>query len=105
MKPIPDKVLADRMLANREHRYSIAHFFRLNSGRYLISCFIFAALIAITAALELYPLTVFSFGLIVGMFARDLGWFMAIKRTSQFTERVIDWPKVEMMAAGESIGD
>lgn len=101
---VPDQILARRMLANRENGCSISHFYRLNYGRYLISAFIFAALIATTAALELYPLAVFSFGLIVGTIARDLGWFLAIQRTWPFTERVIDWAKVAELAQTETSG-
>lgn len=101
MRKIPDKILARRMLSNRAHGYAISHFYLLHLPRYAVTVLLYSALIGTAVLAELYSVGVFTFGLIVGAFARDLGWFMSIRKSWPFTEKVVDWDKVEELAGGD----
>lgn len=99
MKPPSDQALARLMLETLETGYSFGLFYRRNGRRYAL--LVFAGLFTITllVSLRMWPVGVLVGGMIVGALIRDLGWVRSTRRTWPFTQRVIDWDKVRVLAA------
>ncbi len=100
MKKHSDKVFANRLLKRREVKSSLMFFYKANLKRYSILVpFFFGVMLFCWFVMErdiVFP--AFALGLLVGTIARDLSWFIAIKKGWPFTEKVINWQKVEELA-------
>ena len=103
MKANTDQTLARHCLAHR-NGYSITRVVRQAKLRYI---FILAILVAFVFVLNstidpmLRALCVFAVGMLLGAVARDFVWLRQIKKNWPFNVRIIDWKKVEEIAAGE----
>lgn len=99
MKPLSDQFLALRMLEAREQGYTFRLFYRRNLGRYAFLFLVSGATIALVAQLRLWSIASLILGMVVGAVLRDLGWLRSVRRTWPFTRKVMDWEKVERLAA------
>jgi hypothetical protein len=97
-----DQVLAKRNLeARAQGGLSIGFFLRLSMRRYLILGVYFVLVEALCIQFQLWAILVLLIGIYLGGLIRDLGQFKASVRAWPFSERVMDWDKVQRIADAE----
>lgn len=99
-----DQTLAKYFLLGRRHSYSFRYMIWLSRYRIVPSLILLGALLVVCGFVldsGLWSTSIFVIGYLSGGLMRDLGWFRSVHRQWPFTERVIDWPRVEAYAAGE----
>lgn len=106
MKAITEQKLARHCLIHR-NGYSISYVLRQTKMRYvfifgIILAFIFVWNSTIDSAFK--SLCIFAVGMLLGAVARDFVWLRQIKKNWPFNVKIIDWKKVEEIAAGEAPG-
>jgi hypothetical protein len=95
---------AQNLLVHRASGFSIAYVLRKSIWHYLLRCLIALALLVAsfsTGDVYLRLLFMSCFGMLIGGFLRDLGWFLRTKAFWPFTVRITNWDIVEAIAAGE----
>jgi hypothetical protein len=105
MKVPSDQIMAKHYLAHREAgTYSILNILRRSAKRYIFSLILMvllAVMATYTTERVLRIMGLIGVGMYIGMFLRDFGWFRNIKASWPFTEKIIDWQKVEAIAKGD----
>jgi len=99
MKKYTDKFFANNLLEKRKANSTILYCYKRTLKVNIISIFVCLIGTALLFMLDIgigFP--AIYLGLFIGAFARDLGWFISIKKSWPFTEKVIDWQKVEELA-------
>jgi len=100
-----ERRIARLYLAQRECGYSGAAFVRAAKWGYVIlgACLVLVAII-FSATDELWAkgLCLWAAGMLLGAVLRDVGWFRRIKMNWPFTEKIIDWQKVEEIASEDA---
>jgi hypothetical protein len=81
--------------------YTIGLFYRWNALRYLFFLTYFGAALGLLAVLQLWVLFWLMLGLSLGKLGCDFGWARCQARAWPVSERLIDWDKVQRLAAGE----
>ena len=99
-----DSERARMLLRHREKGFSILRAIRGAIRRYILSLVILATLIVFVVLHPQIRLLWIGIGMYAGMFLRDLGWYGAVKRTWAFTERTVDWDRVQEIAGSEGGG-
>jgi len=99
---------ARALLERRRDGYSIWRTLRGTTGRYILwmlacICFIVAAMLSDNTGFRV--LCAWAFGMFAGAMIRDVGWLRAIKSKWPFMCELLDWSKVEAMAAEDDAGD
>jgi hypothetical protein len=100
MKKRSDKFLANFLLKRSKAKSSLPFFYKANLKHYLICVSFFAGVMAFCWFLMEgnIPLLLFALGVFWGTVARDLRWFISMKKGWPFTEKVINWEKVAELA-------
>jgi hypothetical protein len=96
-----DRQMAHHLLVHRSAGYSSWHVLSVSRYRYLMSFAAVAVLVFVWCYAGdpfLRMFCLFCVGVYTGAFLRDFGWLRRLKMNWPFTERVIDWKKVEEMA-------
>jgi hypothetical protein len=103
MKKQTEQELARHMLAHRSKGYSLAYVLRKSAAR----C---AILVAILIAFAIWfhatedpwqkGLCLWGVGAFLGALARDIGWLRRARRQWPFTEKIVNWQRVEDLAEG-----
>ena len=99
--------MAKHYLAQRDREYSIAYVLRRSKRRYAFHIALMVVfVIGCTAAEDLWlkGFCLWSFGMYFGALCRDAGWLRRIKKAWPFTQKIIDWKKVEEIANQEGAG-
>ena len=104
MKRQTEQAMARHYLAHRQAGYSIPYVLRRSAGRYalligLLLLFLAGAYLARDRWDSGFCL--WGIGVATGAFARDAGWLRRIKRQWPFTQKIINWQKVEEIAEGK----
>ena len=86
------------MLETRNHGYSFAQHCRKSAKLYLILIAYLGVSLALLSFWHFWSPFYFVFGMVVGAFLRDVGWVRSIVKTRPFTEKVVDWDKVQRLA-------
>ena len=92
------KSLLDRKAANATLLYSIRKAWKI----------LFLRVIFIVSSLYFYIeieknlILIIVVGGVIGATLQDIGWFMGIKKSWNFTTNIIDWSKVERIAKDDS---
>ena len=104
MAKMSDKMLAKRMVQVRaQGGYKIGPFLRFNAKGYVVLVLYFGAMLAFLAYVQMW--TVFS-GIacfVCGVFIRDVSWLVGLRRTWEFSRKIIDWDRVKRVADGETL--
>jgi len=95
------------LLEQRRNGYSIWRMLGRMRSRYILR--LMASVICLVAAVLSYEtwfrlLCVWAFGMFAGSMLRDVAWLRATKRDWPFFCEMIDWAKVEAVAAEEDAG-
>jgi hypothetical protein len=99
MKPVSDKILAQRMLqARADGGYRLRLFLRINTKGYIFLVLFFSALSTVSAFVGCWPCTFLVAGIGFGVFLRDVSWLTGIQRSWPFSVRITDWDKVQKIA-------
>lgn len=104
MKRPTEQDLARQYLFYRERGYSLRYVLRKSIRQYVIHFSLLAVfVIALLAAdgLVYKGVCLLGIGIHVGAIARDIGWLRRTKTLWPFSKKIIDWHKVEDIAAGE----
>jgi len=104
MKKTTEQTMARHMLAHRDKNYSIIYVLRRSAWRYtlligLLLLFVVAS--RSTADWTIKGFCLWGSGMFLGALCRDIGWFLRIKRSWPFTQKITDWRKVEEIAEGK----
>lgn len=102
MKRKPDYELAKHFLAQRAAGYSIRYVLKQSGWQYartIILTILVAGAVACLADSAAKCFVTWALGMLMGALARDFGWLRHIKGHWSFTEKFIDWKKVEELAA------
>lgn len=100
MKTPSDQQLALHCLAHRDG-YSLGYVFRQSWVRYMFLGILLLVCVSFSLVAEdrlIQGFFLWAIGMCFGAIVRDLGWLRKIKKQWQFTERIIDWNKVEKMS-------
>lgn len=100
MKTQSDHQLARHYLAHRKG-YSLGYVFRQSRIRYAVLgslLLVSALLFLLTDDYIIKGFCLWAIGVWFGAIVRDFGWLRNIKQQWSFTERVIDWNKIEELA-------
>ena len=104
MKNYTDKELADFVLEMRQQGGQTRWRYRKMGWRRWA---LFLGLIALLLALGMFARSVgfcgFTIGLVAGIFSRDGAYVRQLRAAWPFYAKVIDWPKVQRIADGESV--
>ena len=99
-----EQQLARHLLVHKAKGYSIIHIIRTSAWLYLIHVVLGTAMLVAcfkTDDVSLRLLFMFGFGMFTGALLRDVGWFRRIKKNWPFSQKIMDWAKVEAIAKGE----
>lgn len=99
-----EQELARHMLAHRSKGYSLAYVLRKSAVRYTIQVSIlgiFVIWFLKTDELWYKGLCLWAIGMFIGALARDVGWLRRIKHQWPFTQKIINWQRVEDIAEGK----
>jgi hypothetical protein len=101
MKKQTYKQLARHLLAQRTNRYSFRHemSFHPYLNMYpLVIIGVFTFIVCITEVSFTRGISLIGIGILIGSFNSGFARMRGLRRDSPFTEKVIDWNKVEEMA-------
>jgi hypothetical protein len=99
MKPLSDKILAERMLQARAcGGYKLRPFLRMNAKGYIFLVVYFSAVMAVLAFAGCWPAVFVVGGIAAGVFLRDVSWLTGVQRSWPFSVKVTDWDKVQKIA-------
>ena|ERR1035437_2188900 len=99
MKKTSEKILAERMIQARERGgYGILRYARLNARGYISVIICYGALLTFLAFAGQWPLFAVIFGVLGGLFLRDVEWLYGIQQSWPFVVKVTDWDKVQKVA-------
>jgi hypothetical protein len=101
MKNPTDQQLAKHYLAHRDG-YSLGYVFRQSKLNFIFLGSLLLILGFGFGATDDYVIKGFclwGIGMFLGAIVRDLGWLQKTRKQWSFTERIIDWQKVEKIAA------
>ena len=93
-----DRAIARRMLDIHRHGYSLGLFLRWNGREHLLLVVYFALLLGGLAYLDLWMPFYMMLGILVGRVGRDMAWVRASSKSWPFSDKVIDWEKVQQLA-------
>jgi hypothetical protein len=98
-----EKRLAEQMLHNRRHGYSVMYILGKSAIRYAILLAMWLIFLFLNrAGLLLGGGLIFVTGMIMGAILRDVRWVRQSKQIWPMYARVIDWTKVEEIAAAKT---
>jgi hypothetical protein len=99
MRKISDPVLAARLIKVRDQGgYRLGYFLRMNAWRYAFLLVYFIAALAFFALTGMWIGFSLVLGMVIGFFARDMGWLRAAQQMWAFNLKIIDWGIVEVLA-------
>jgi hypothetical protein len=91
-----DKARAERLLQTRQHgAYTLLEFWCTNRKTYLLTFLCYGIPLLASSLIPLWTV----FGVLVGTLLRDWDWIRQIQRDRTFTEKIIDWEKVQQIAS------
>ncbi len=90
-------------ILRRRHEKGVAYYYRTQWQRQLIFASLYALLIAAAWYLVGPLLAAGIFGFWMGKFIRDLQWYSRLASEWETTVDLIDWPRVELLAADRNI--
>jgi hypothetical protein len=106
MAQLSDKTRAERRLQARERDgYTLLEFWRTNRQAYLLTFLCYGIPLLASALTHFWTVFGTLAGLLVGTLLRDRDWIRQIKRDRAFTEKIIDWEKVQQTASDAPIAD
>ena len=94
---------ANRLLELRGRGLSIGLFLRWMAPRYLILALYFVIVIPIFYRTGFKTVGDMMIGVLIGMLSNNLGSLRPQQRLWKYNEQLLDWSKVERMAAGDSL--
>jgi hypothetical protein len=96
-----DKQLAHHLLAHHKNGYSFRYVIITSRYRYMIT-FCYASIVALfwwhTNNSALKACCTFAIGMLAGAILRDIGFLRRLKRNWPFTEKVVNWNRVDEIA-------
>ena len=97
---ISEAKLARMLLEQRRHRSSCAYCFRINF-KWHVAVIVLAAVVIMLWRWALLPAVVapLALGALFGAFLRELRWYRSARKRWGFTEKIVDWERVERLAA------
>src|SRR4051812_12504376 len=95
--------VARYLLIVREKGPSVLDFFRWDSRNRLIQLMIFPLVIGVFVEMEILQPAILLAGICVGALAKDFSMARRQIKSWPVHEKLLDWDKVERMAAGESV--
>ncbi len=98
-----DQQLATHILAHRGG-YSLRYVLQQSKLRYLFIVILLCAFCVGAVFAEdnfIWGFCLWGIGMSFGTIIRDIGWLRRIKQQWAFTERILDWSKIEELASGD----
>lgn len=101
-----DKTRAERLLQARNGGgYTFLEFWRTNRQAYLLTFLCYGIPLLASALIPIWTVFGTLAGMLAGTFLRDWDWIRQLKRDRAFTEKIIDWERVQQIASDAPVAD
>jgi ABC-type uncharacterized transport system permease subunit len=101
MADITEQARARQLLERKKTGYSTGTFLRQSvNGWVPMLIMVVMAVVVFYKTIDplIHGLMLWIIGVSIGAFIRDIGWFVKIRKSWPFTEKVIDWEKVRQIS-------
>jgi hypothetical protein len=99
----PEQKFATRLLSLRDKTLTLGTLYRMQAKVIAILLVVFGVAVTYFAWLNILPGVYLMLGGLAGVLLRDFGIARVQKRVWPMQTKVLDWPRVERMAAGEQL--